>query len=150
MALEPVDGGQAAAPGTYQVLSQQPTVLVQTDGTVVDAVTVRALEKTYGVEYTFTKSVATWQGALFQLEAANLASDIAAIAAHDHVQALYSAQDTDANGFLRDYLFVTVVTDDGQNEAVVKLLQDTANSVSGLNKIDAAYNTLIKNLNSGG
>lgn len=147
--LEPVGGGIQAAPGTYKVTSQQPTIIVETSGDVVDAVTVRARELTYGVEYTFTVPTSTWQGELFQLEAGKLAADIQAIAQHPNVQAIYSAQDTDTNGFLHDYLFVTVGTDDGQNEAVVKLLQETANSVSGLNKIDAAYQTLQTNLASG-
>jgi len=149
MALDPVDGGNGNVNGDFKILSQQPSILVQSDGSVVDAVTVRARELAYDVEFTFTKSTATWQGALFETETRVLAADIQTIAGHPHVQALYSAQDTDRNGFLRDYLFVTVGTDDGENEATVKVLQDNANTTAGYAAIDKAYNTLIANLGLG-
>ena len=149
MALVPVDGGGGNVNGDFKILSQQPSILVQTDGSVVDAVTVRAREKAYGVEFVFTKSTATWQGALFETEARVLAADIQTVAGHPHVQALYSTQDTDRNGFLHDYLFVTVGTDDEQNEATVRVLQDEANTIKGYTVIDNAYNTLIRNLGAG-
>ena len=53
-------------------------------------------------------------------------------------------------GLLRNYLFVTVGTDDGDNEAVVRVLQDSANSVATFAALDRAYNTLIANLSLGG
>ena len=149
MSLDPVDGGSGNVNGDFKILSQEPAILVRTDGTVVDAVTVRARELAYGVEFVFTKDTATWQGALFETEARVLAADIQTVAGHQHVQALYSTQDTDRNGFLHDYLFVTVGTDDGENEAVVKVLQDEANTLKGYTAIDNAYNTLIRNLNAG-
>lgn len=149
MALDPVDGGNGNVNGDFKILSQQPSILVQTDGSVVDAVTVRAKELAYAVEFTFTKSTATWQGALFETETRVLAADIQTVAGHQHVTALYSTQDTDRNGFLHDYLFVTVGTPDGENEATVRVLQDEANTTQGYKTIDAAYATLIRNLQAG-
>ena len=49
MALAPVDGGSGNVNGDFKILSQQPAILVNPDGSVVDAVTVRARELTYGV-----------------------------------------------------------------------------------------------------
>lgn len=150
MALLPVDGGSGNVNGDFKIQRQVPDILVNADGSVSDAVTVEALELAYHVPFTFTVSTATWEGAIFETYTRVIASYIQTIAQAPHVQDIYSAQDTDSRGLLRNYLFVTVGTDDGDNEAVVRVLQDSANSVATFAALDRAYNTLIANLSLGG
>lgn len=148
MALDPVDGGNGNVNGDFKILSQEPTVLTLGDGTVKDAVTVRARELAYNVEYGFTMPTDQWQGAIFKTYARVIASYIQEIGGMDHVVDIYSAQDTDRRGLLHDYLWITVATPDGNNEAVVRVLQDQANSQKTFKAITDAYATLVNNLNA--
>src|SRR5690348_17621630 len=106
MVLPADGGGPGTGPGgtDYTIISQEPNVLVQAGGKVVDAITVYATETIYNVGYTFTVPTSTWQGQIFQVYAADVASYIAMIAQHPNVIAIYGAQDTGVNGLLPDYL----------------------------------------------
>jgi hypothetical protein len=142
-------GGPGTGPGgkDYAITSQEPNVLQQAAGKVVDAVTVYATETTYDVSYTFTVSVATWQGQKYDVYAADVASWIKVIAEHDHVVGLYGAQDTDVNGLLQDYLFVTVGIDGTDSTALTQVLLKNANTPAAFGKINAAYNHLVARQN---
>jgi hypothetical protein len=146
----PADGpGGGAGPGgkDYVIETQNPNVLQQAGGKVVDAVTVLATETTYDVGYTFTVPTSTWQGQEFDVYAADVASWIQVIAQHEHVVAMYGAQDIDRNGLLQDYLFVTVGIDGTDSTALVQILLSQANTPGAFAKIDAAYNLLVKRQN---
>lgn len=149
MALEPVSGGSGDVNGDFTILSQNPDILVQAGGRVVDAVTVTAVEKSFNVPFGFTASKTTWQGGAFETYTRVIASYIQTIAQHPHVVAIYGAPDTDLNGLLHDYLFVTVGIDGTDSTAEVRILQDNANSVGAFTAIDNTYNQLVKNQNAG-
>lgn len=120
MALQPVSGGpggSGGASGTYQILSQRPDILVQGVNNVVDAVTVTALEPTYGIVFSFTRSRASWEGGAVQAAASFFASNIKALAQYQNVQGLAYTQDTNLSGNLVDQIEVTVGTDDGTQAA---------------------------------
>lgn len=150
MALQPVDGGSGDVNGDFVIDIQEPDILTRPNGSVEDAVTVTARERAYNVPFQFTVPTSTWQGALFETYTRVIASYIQAIAQFPHVVAIYGAKDTDRNGFLQDYLFVTVGIDGTESEAQVRVLQDNANSPAAFAAIDAAYNTLVRNQNAGG
>lgn len=145
MVLTADGSGPGTGPGgkDYVISSQEPNVLQQPGGKVVDAVTVYATETTYGVGYTFTVSLNTWQGQIFDVYAADVASWIKVIAEHDNVVGLYGAQDTDANGLLQDYLFVTVGIADTDSTAQTQILLKNANTPAAFAKIDNTYKTLL-------
>lgn len=145
MVLSTEGSGPGTGPGgkDYVIVSQEPNVLNQAGGKVVDAVTVFATETTYDVGYTFTVATSTWQGAIFDVYAADVASWIKVIAEHDHVVGLYGAQDVDANGLLQDYLFVTVGIDGTDSTALTQILLKNANTPAAFAKIDATYAQLL-------
>lgn len=152
MCVLPVDGGGPnSGPGgkDYVILSQTPNILSQAGGSVVDAVTVIAQETTYSVGYTFTVPKNTWQGQEFEVYAADVASWIQVIAQHDHVVGLFGAQDTDVNGLLQDYLFVTVGIDGTGSTAQTEIVLANANTPGAFAKIDATYARLAA-VQSGG
>lgn len=151
MSLPADGGGPGTGPGglDFRIVSQTPNILYQAGGVVVDAVTVIAVETTYNVGYTFTRSLREWEGAEWSVFAADAASWIGVIAAHANVVGLYGSQDTDVNGFLEDYLFVTVAIDGTDSEAQVKILLETSNTPAAFQKIDDAYNLLLQRQNGG-
>lgn len=149
MALPPVDGGPGNVNGDFTIFSQNPDILVQAGGRVVDAVTVTAKENTYDVPFGFTVSKNTWQGGAFETYTRVIASYIQEIAQAPHVVAIYGAPDTNRAGLLRDYLFVTVGIDGTDSTAEVRILQDNANTVRAFAAISAAYDQLVKNQNAG-
>lgn len=149
MALQPVDGGSGNVNGDFRVESQIPSILVEPTGKVVDAVTVYATELAFGVPFVFTVSTATWQGAEFETYARVIASYIQEIGQAPHVVAIQSTPDTDKSGNLRDYLFVTVGIDGTDSEAVVKVLQDNANSQATFAALSSTYDLLVRNQNIG-
>lgn len=150
MALAPVDGGSGNVNGDFVIDVQEPDILVRPNGSVVDAVTVTAREKAFNVPFQFTVAKTTWEGAEFETYTRVIASYIQEIGQAPHVVAIYGAKDTDRNGFLQDYLFVTVGIDGTDSEAVVRILQDNANSVGAFQTIADAYTTLARNQAAGG
>lgn len=60
MPLDNSIGGAGATPGTYTVGPQQSTILVNSAGDVIDAVTVSATESIYGVDFQFTVPRTAW------------------------------------------------------------------------------------------
>lgn len=143
--------GPGTGPGgkDYEINTQEPSVLVQAGSKVVDAVTVIATETTYGVPYTFTVPTSTWEGQEFGVFAADVASWIQVIAQHDHVVGLYGAQDTDASGLLRDYLFVTVGIAGTDSTAQTRILLQNANTPGAFDAIDQTYSVLARNQSGG-
>lgn len=150
MALQPVDGGSGDVNGDFVIDVQEPDILVRANGSVVDAVTVTAHEKTFNVPFQFTVPTSTWQGGAFETYTRVIASYIQEIGNAPHVVAIYGAKDTDRNGFLQDYLFVTVGIDGTESEATVRILQDNANQVASFQTIADTYSTLARNQAAGG
>lgn len=63
MPLDNSIGGAGATPGTYTVGPQSSTILVDSGGNVVDAVTISATESIYGVDFQFTVPRSAWNAA---------------------------------------------------------------------------------------
>lgn len=63
MPLDNNIGGAGATPGTYAVGPQSSTILVDSGGNVVDAVTISATESIYGVDFQFTVPRSAWDAA---------------------------------------------------------------------------------------
>lgn len=145
MALQPVDGGSGNVNGDFVILSQEPAIIVTPTGKVEEGVTVNAQEMAYGVPFVFTMPTTTWQGGAFATYTRVIASYIQAIGQFPNVVAIQSAPDTDLNGNLRDYLFVTVGITGTDSTAVCRVLQDAANSVGTFAEIQATYDTLAAN-----
>jgi hypothetical protein len=145
MALQPVDGGSGDVNGDFEVITQEPAILMQAGGKVVDAVTVYARELAFNVPYTFTVASTTWQGAEFTTYARVIAEYIQQIAMYRNVVAIYSTPDTDKAGLLQDFLFVTVGIDGTDSTAEAKILQSASNSVAAFQEIDRVYGILAKN-----
>lgn len=145
MVLSTEGSGPGTGPGgkDYAIVTQEPNVLNQAGGKVVDAVTVYAVETTYDVGYTFTVATTTWQGQIFDVYAADVASWVKVIAEHPHVVGLYGAQDTDTNGLLQDYLFVTVGIDGTDSTALARIPLKNANTPAAFKKIDDTYAQLL-------
>lgn len=156
MALPPVDGGSGNVNGDFKILSQEPSILVQAGGKVVEAVTVSAMERAFAVQFGFTVPHNSWMGqagsgsGMAETYTRVIASYIQEIAQAPHVVAIYGAPDTDLNGLLHDYLFVTVGIEGTDSTAEVRILQDSANSVAAFKKISDAYDQLVAIQNSGG
>jgi hypothetical protein len=150
MALQAVDGGSGNVNGDFEILTQEPGILLQAGNKVVDAVTVYAQEKAFNVPFTFTVPTSTWQGEEFVTYTRVIASYIQEIAQYRNVVAIYSTPDTDPAGLLQDYLFVTVGIAGTDSTAEVKILQSQSNTTGAFAAIDATYNQLVTNQNAGG
>lgn len=150
MPLDDSLGGAGAQPGSFTVVSQQPTILVQGASTVVDAMTITINVTTVQVVASFTVSRAAWL--LSQSDTANegiatLASQYAAyieaLGMQEAVVGISYAQDVNAAGYLVDVLIVTVATPDGTQSAIATVPFNPASLDAATNTILAAYNNLV-------
>lgn len=157
MPLDNSIGGAGATPGSYTVIGQSPTILVQGAGTVVDAMTITVNVVTVGVVISFTVPRSVWLaagttagagagGAGTSTGVGVLASQYAALvealAMLAPVVAMSYAQDVNAAGNLVDVLIVTVGTPDGLQTANVTVPLDPAKEATSNNAILAAYANL--------
>lgn len=138
----PGDGGPVT--GDYEVTGQEPDILVLSGNRVVQAETIYAREKTFGIDFQFTIPRDEYMGSGPQAAAGLRASWLQTIGNHEHVTAIYVTQDVNAQNFLRDYVFVTVGTPDGLQEAQTRFLLDNANTPGAFGAIDAAYAALVR------
>lgn len=158
MPLDNSIGGAGAAPGSYEVIGQAPTILVQGAGTVVDAMTITVNVTTVGVIISFTVPRSVWLtagviagagagGAGVTTGVGELASEYAALvealAMLSPVVAMVGAQDVNAGGLLVDVLIVTIATPDGLQSANVTVPLDPAKEATSNNAILAAYQNLL-------
>ena len=132
--------------GDYQVTGQEPDILVLAGNRVVPAQTIYAREKTYGIEFQFTIAQTVYAGEGPNVAAADRAMWLQQIGADEHVQAVWVDKDTNAQGFLRDYVFVTVGTDDGLNTTLVRILLDSANTPGAFQAIADAWSRIEQTL----
>jgi len=149
MALEPVDGGDGSG-GSYKILAQRPDILVVGVNNVQDAVTVTAQDGIYGVVFSFTRSVKSWEGGAVQAAASFYSGGIQALAAYRHVQGISYTQDTNASGNLIDQLVITVGDDSGDNEASFVWPLETIDGTGVYAKADAVFGQLMAVANSTG
>jgi uncharacterized protein YheU (UPF0270 family) len=150
MAMQPVGGGGGGGTGTYEVLYQKPDILVQGVNNVVDAETVTVRDAIYGVIFSFTRSVLSWEGGKVQAAASFFAGNIQALAAYRHVVGISYTQDTSLSGNLIDQLIVTVGSDDGNQEASFVWPLETVDSQAVYAKADAVFAQLMAVANSTG
>lgn len=150
MPLDDTLGGAGAAPGSFTVVSQTPTILVQGASSVVDAMTITINVTTVQVVASFTVPRTVW--ALAQTSTADegiasLASQYAAyieaLGEQEAVVGISYAQDVNAAGYLIDVLIVTVATADGSQSAIATVPFNPAALDSATNTILAAYNNLL-------
>jgi hypothetical protein len=122
VALAPVGGGSGEA-AAYIPISTQRTARVNNDGTLTPIVNITAQSQTYGVQFTFTLTAAT-----FDLDGgppltSQRTAQVDAICAYRHVQGFYTEQDTGPDLILYNFAVIVVGTDDGAitNEARVRM-----------------------------
>lgn len=157
MPLDNTLGGAGATPGSYTVVGQQPTILVQGASTVVDAMTITINVTTVQVIASFTVPRSVWLaagttagagagGAGTSTGVGVLASEYAALiealALLAPVVAIAYAQDVNAAGLLVDTLNVTIATPDGAQSAIVPVPFNPALETAANNAILAAYANL--------
>lgn len=150
MPLDDGLGGAGAAPGSFKVVSQSPTILVQGASSVVDAMTITINVLTVQVIASFTVPRSVWllsQTSTAQEGVPALASQYAAyieaLGMQQAVVGISYAQDVNAAGFLVDVLIVTVATPDGAQTAIATVPFNPASLDSATNTILAAYNNLL-------
>lgn len=134
----PGDGGPITS--QFTVVSQEPDILVQTGNKVVQAETIYARELTFGIDYQFTIPLTTYMGEGPEAAAGLRAEWLQTLGNHEHVVGLYVTQDVNAQNLLRDYVFITVGTDDLQNTTQIRVLLDNANNPGTFQAIDDAWN----------
>lgn len=134
--------GAAAVPGSFHVVGQRPTILIQGGSQVVDAMTIDVQETLYGIFFSFTIPRKQWASDGTQAEANFYTSTVQAIAGAPETIAVSYAQDVNPAGALIDTLIVTVETPDGLNTANVTLPLLTANSPANFQKLADAVATL--------
>lgn len=142
MTVEIDGGGNAAAPGSFKVVGQRPTILIQGGSQVVDAMTIDVQELTYGIFFSFTIPRTQWAGDGTQAEADAYTAVVQSIAAYAPVIAVNYAQDVNAAGALIDTLIVTVATPDGLNTANVTVPLSGTAGTAPFAAIDKAVATL--------
>lgn len=139
------DDGSSPPAGSFKVLGQTPSILVQGGTKVVDAMSITVEDQLYGVTFTFTIPRTEWAGSGTQNWASLYTTWVNALAAHDYVQGLSYTQDVNASGNLVDMLVVTVGTPDNENIADVEIELSKANSPASFGALQAAYDKLIAN-----
>lgn len=143
MVLPAGDGGAGGTTGTYAILGQEPTIMVQGANRAVDAVTVTAQDGVYGVVFQFTKSRLEWEGQIVTVAAADRASWIQVMAQHQHVIGMAYAQDVNSAGLLRDVMVMTVGTPDGAQAVDVSWPLDALNTPGAFQAVDDAFARLM-------
>lgn len=150
MPLDDGLGGAGAAPGSFKVIAQSPTILVQGANTVVDAMTITINVVTVQVVASFTVPRTVWllsQTSTAQEGIPTLASQYAAyieaLGMQEAVVGISYAQDINAAGYLTDVLIVTVATPDGLQTAIATVPFNPASLDAATNTILAAYNNLV-------
>lgn len=153
MPLDNAIDGAGAAPGSYTILAQNSTSLVQGGGNVVDAVTLQVQENTFGVWFQVTVTRAAWNlaagiaaagagspgaGTAALQTASEYAALIQALAGLPPVTAMSYQQNTNAQGLLVDQLLVTVTSPDGLSNIDVTVPLDPAKETTSNNAIMAA------------
>ena len=152
-------GGAGATPGTYSVIGSYSDTLVQQDGTVVSALTVKAIDSEYNVWFQITIPDSTWNA-----EAVALAAGDTVAGATTTGQALigmyagliqafmlipnvsnivYSQQVSTSSGLFTDNLIVTVTDPTGALSAAVVVPLDPNQEANSNNAIIDTYNALI-------
>lgn len=139
-------GGGGAAVGTFKVLGQHETPLIQGANTVVNGMQLTVQENTYGVVFSFTIPFSEWQADGTQYWAELYAGWVQAMGADEDVVGMYYAQDVNASGNLVDTMFVTVGTPDGLNTATVPIALAKLNAPASFGKVHAAFAQLQKTL----
>jgi hypothetical protein len=143
-------GDDGAVGGSYKILYQRPDILIVGVNNVQDAMTVTAQDGLYGVVFSFTRSIASWEGGLVQVAASFYAGMIQTMAAQPHVVGLTYTQDTNASGNLVDQIAVTVGSDDETQEATFVWPLETIGDLPALDKVTATYDQLMAVANSTG
>lgn len=128
--------------GDYEVTGQEPAIDVLSGNRVVNAQTIYAREKSFDIDFQFTLPQEVYMGIGPQAAAADRASWIQTVAVIPYVQAIWVDRDANAQGLLRDYVFVTVGTDDGLNTSLVRVLLDNLNTPAAFQTIEDAWNHL--------
>lgn len=140
-----VDGGGTPGAVSFRVTSQEPTILVQAGGKVVDAMTIGVHENKYGLDFAFTISRLEWSGEGTQVAAYDYTSWIQEVAGADHVVAIQYAQDVNAAGLLIDVLYVTVTTTAVDQTAVAVVPFSTLNTPRAFQILADTYAALQRN-----
>ena len=144
---QPGDGGPITS--QFQVVSQEPDILVQVGNKVIPAETIYARELTFGIEYQFTIPLTEYMGEGPQAAAGLRAEWLQTLGNHEHVVGLYVTQDVNAQNLLRDFVFITVGTDDLQNTTQIRVLLDNANNPGTFQAIDNAWSRVSGALTAG-
>ena len=142
MALTPGDSGPPGESGSVVPgsVTSRDTVLVEPDGSGVDAATITATDGIYGITFSFTIPKTDWRAGPIKVSASDYASYIQQIAQHDHVSAIWYAPDTNAQGLLVDTLIVQVSTDASTAETEIPFSK--LNTPGAFQQIDNTYATL--------
>jgi hypothetical protein len=143
---EGASGGGGAAQGTFKVLGQHETPLIQGANTVVNGMQITVQELVYSVVFSFTIPLTEWQADGTKYWAELYAGWVQAMGADDDVVGMYYAQDVNASGNLIDTMFVTVGTADGLNTATVQIALANLGAPASFGKVHAAYAQLQKTL----
>ena len=143
---ESLPPGADPVTGDYEVTGQEPAIEVLSGNRVVPAQTIYARELSFGISFQFTLPQDVYMGIGPQAAAADRASWLQLVAKLDYVQAVWVDQDTNAQGLLRDYAFVTVGTADGLNTAMTRVLLDNLNTPAALQQIEDAWTHLQSTL----
>lgn len=143
---EGASGGGGAAQGTFKVLGQHETPLVQGASTVVSGMQITVQELVYDVVFSFTIPLAEWQADGTKYWAELYSGWVQAMGADADVVGMYYAQDVNASGNLVDTMFVTVGTADGLNTTTVSIPLAQLGGTAAFGKVHAAYEHLQKTL----
>jgi hypothetical protein len=135
-------GGAAGTSGSVRNVTSRDTILVKSDGSVVDAATISATDGIYGIDFSFTLPKTDWRAEIIQVSASNYASYIQQIGGHDHVTAAWYAPEVNAQGLLVDSLVVLVESDSGESSTTVEIPFSLLNTPKAFGMIDAANNRL--------
>jgi hypothetical protein len=128
--------------GQFEVTGQEPDIMVLSGNRVIKAETIYAKELTFGIDYQFTIPFDQYMGSGPEGAAGLRAEWLQALGNHEHVVGLYVSQDVNDQNLLRDYVFVTVGTEDLQHTAVTRILLDNANTPAAFTQIDLTWKTV--------
>lgn len=151
-------GGAGATPGTYNVIGSYADTLVQQDGTVVAALTVKAIDTQYNVWFQITIPDATWNAEAEAVLAGDTVAGgnttgkaligmyaglIQAFMLIPNVSRIVYTQQVDQQtGLFTDNLIVTVADPTGALTAAVVVPLDPNQEATSNNAIIATYTAL--------
>lgn len=141
--MKVLDTGASVGTNAYSIVAQHSTFYVNADNTTTPIEQITARSLTYGVEFTFNVTKATYDSNGGPVLASERTAQVDELLAHPHVQGAYPEQDQDNSGRLVNFLVFIVGTDDQVRTVTTRVAMDHLGTPGAFAALDAAWKQIV-------